>query len=102
MADGLKHEHEGEFLAYRWGGWCGQAWDETSISLTAGCNLFLRYVTRTSAVEYEDIAAGKARLIERGERFGEISQKVLPSHKSLMRWIEAVFYAVPIWLFFTI
>jgi hypothetical protein len=99
VADGLKHEHEGEFLAYRWGGWCGQAWDETSISLTAGCNLFLRYVTRTSAVEYEDIAAGKARLIERGERFGEISQKVLPSHK-LMRWIEAVFYAVPIWLFF--
>ncbi|CAK9268401.1 unnamed protein product [Sphagnum jensenii] len=52
-----------------------KAWDETSISLTAGCNLFLRYVTRTSAVEYEDIAAGKARLIERGERFGEISQK---------------------------
>lgn len=31
---------------------------------------------RTSALEYEDIQAGKARLIERGERFGEISQKV--------------------------
>ena len=36
----------------------------------------MRYVTRTSALEYEDIHAGKARLIERGERFGEISLKV--------------------------
>jgi hypothetical protein len=27
-------------------------------------------------LEYEDIHAGKARLIERGERFGEISLKV--------------------------
>lgn len=56
---------------------CDQAWDETSIPLSAGCDLFLRYVTRTTALEYEDIRAGKARLIERGERFGEISQKVL-------------------------
>lgn len=46
-----------------------------SISLSAGCDLFMRYVTRTSALEYEDIDAGKARLIERGERFGEISLK---------------------------
>lgn len=53
-----------------------QAWDETSIPLSAGCDLFLRYVTRTSALEYEDIRSGKARLIERGERFSEISQKV--------------------------
>jgi translation initiation factor eIF-2B subunit alpha len=53
-----------------------QASDETSISLSAGCDLFMRYVTRTSALEYEDISAGKARLIERGERFGEISLKV--------------------------
>lgn len=52
-----------------------KAWDETSIPLSAGCDLFLRYVTRTTALEYEDIRAGKARLIERGERFGEISQK---------------------------
>lgn len=52
-----------------------KAWDETSISLSAGCDLFTRYVTRTSALEYEDIFAGKARLIERGERFGEISLK---------------------------
>lgn len=53
-----------------------QAWDETSISLSAGCDLFMRYVTRTAAIEYEDIGAGKGRLIERGEKFGEISQKV--------------------------
>lgn len=58
------------------GAWYDQAWDEISIPLSAGCDLFLRYVMRTSALEYEDIQAGKARLIERGERFGEISQKV--------------------------
>lgn len=52
-----------------------KAWDKTSISLSAGCDLFTRYVTRTSALEYEDFAAGKSRLIERGERFGEISFK---------------------------
>jgi len=52
-----------------------KAWDETSISLSAGCDLFTRYVTRTSALEYEDFSAGKSRLIERGERFGEISFK---------------------------
>ncbi|XP_057872110.2 uncharacterized protein LOC131078430 isoform X1 [Cryptomeria japonica] len=52
-----------------------KAWDETSISLSAGCDLFMRYVTRTNALEYEDFFAGKSRLIERGERFGEISFK---------------------------
>eukprot|EP00252_Welwitschia_mirabilis_P026565 TRINITY_DN8761_c0_g1_i1.p1 TRINITY_DN8761_c0_g1~~TRINITY_DN8761_c0_g1_i1.p1 ORF type:complete len:378 (+),score=69.56 TRINITY_DN8761_c0_g1_i1:267-1400(+) len=52
-----------------------KAWDEKSISLSAGCDLFMRYVTRTSALEYEDFQAGKCRLIERGERFGEISLK---------------------------
>ncbi|KAL0441308.1 UNVERIFIED_CONTAM: Translation initiation factor eIF-2B subunit alpha [Sesamum radiatum] len=31
-----------------------KSWDTTSISLTAGCDLFMRYVTRTSALEYED------------------------------------------------
>jgi hypothetical protein len=36
----------------------------TSISLKAGCELFLRYTTRTSALEMEDFAAAKARLIE--------------------------------------
>lgn len=53
-----------------------QAWDTTSISLSAGCDLYMRYVTRTSALEYEDFNAAKSRLIERGEKFGEISLKV--------------------------
>ncbi|KZV43470.1 translation initiation factor eIF-2B subunit alpha-like [Dorcoceras hygrometricum] len=50
-----------------------KAWDTTSISLTAGCDLFMRYVTRTSALEYEDFGSAKSRLIERAEKFGEIS-----------------------------
>lgn len=49
--------------------------DRSSISLSAGCDLFMRYVTRTSALEYEDFDAAKLRLIERAERFGEISLK---------------------------
>ncbi|KAJ7003334.1 hypothetical protein D5086_006491 [Populus alba] len=49
--------------------------DKTSISLTAGCDLFMRYVTRTSALEYEDFNSAKSRLIERAEKFGEISYK---------------------------
>ncbi|KAJ6704148.1 TRANSLATION INITIATION FACTOR EIF-2B SUBUNIT ALPHA [Salix viminalis] len=49
--------------------------DTTSISLTAGCDLFMRYVTRTSALEYEDFDSAKSRLIERAEKFGEISCK---------------------------
>lgn len=53
-----------------------QSWDTTSISLTAGCDLFIRYVTRTSALEYEDFNSAKSRLIERAEKFGEISMKV--------------------------
>lgn len=53
-----------------------QSWDTTSISLSAGCDLFMRYVTRTSALEYDDFHAAKLRLIERGEKFGEISLKV--------------------------
>lgn len=78
--------------AYRgqlvWDGCVGyQASDESSISLSAGCDLFMRYVTRTSAIEYEDIEAGKARLIERGERFGEISLKV-----EYLRFFSAVFH----------
>lgn len=47
----------------------------TALSLSAGCDLFLRYVTRTSALEYESFSAGKSRLIERGERFSDISLK---------------------------
>ncbi|CAL9208710.1 uncharacterized protein LOC135626219 [Musa acuminata AAA Group] len=52
-----------------------KSWDTTSISLSAGCDLFMRYVTRTSALEYDDFHAAKLRLIERGEKFGEISLK---------------------------
>lgn len=54
-----------------------QAWDTTSISLTAGCDLFMRYVTRTSALEYDNFDSAKSRLLERAEKFGEISYKVL-------------------------
>lgn len=53
-----------------------QCWDTTSISLTAACDLFMRYVTRTSALEYEDFNSAKSRLLERAEKFGEISFKV--------------------------
>ncbi|XP_027352122.1 translation initiation factor eIF-2B subunit alpha-like isoform X2 [Abrus precatorius] len=59
-----------------------KSWDTTSISLTAGCDLFMRYVTRTSALEYENFNSAKSRLIERAEKFGEISYKAtcfLPS-----------------------
>ncbi|KAJ4762043.1 hypothetical protein LUZ62_072418 [Rhynchospora pubera] len=52
-----------------------KSWDTTSISLSAACDLFIRYVTRTSALEYEDFDAAKRRLIERAEKFGEISLK---------------------------
>ncbi|XVF74232.1 hypothetical protein PTKIN_Ptkin13bG0093800 [Pterospermum kingtungense] len=52
-----------------------KCWDTTSISLTAGCDLFMRYVTRTSALEYEDFNSARSRLIERAEKFGEISCK---------------------------
>lgn len=54
--------------------------------MSAGCDLFMRYVTRTSALEYEDFDAAKLRLIERAERFGEISLKVnnLPELTSLL------------------
>uniref|UniRef100_A0A803M9P6 Translation initiation factor eIF2B subunit alpha n=1 Tax=Chenopodium quinoa TaxID=63459 RepID=A0A803M9P6_CHEQI len=51
------------------------SWDATSISLTAACDLFMRYVTRTSALEYEDFNSARSRLIERAEKFGEISYK---------------------------
>ncbi|KAJ9568527.1 hypothetical protein OSB04_004493 [Centaurea solstitialis] len=45
-----------------------KSWDMTSISLTAGCDLFMRYVTRTSAVEYEDFDSAKSRFLERAEK----------------------------------
>ncbi|XP_010462296.1 PREDICTED: translation initiation factor eIF-2B subunit alpha-like [Camelina sativa] len=52
-----------------------KAWDTTSISLTAGCDLFMRYVTRTSALEFEDFNSAKSRVLGRAEKFGEISCK---------------------------
>ncbi|EPS71779.1 hypothetical protein M569_02977 [Genlisea aurea] len=52
-----------------------KSWDTTSISLAAGCDLFMRYVIRTSALEYEDFNSAKSRLLERAEKFGEISCK---------------------------
>jgi hypothetical protein len=54
-----------------------QSWDTTSISLCAACDLFMRFVTRTSHLEHEKFDAAKSRLIERGEKFGEISLKVI-------------------------
>ncbi|XP_047957853.1 translation initiation factor eIF-2B subunit alpha-like [Salvia hispanica] len=52
-----------------------KSWDTTSISLTAGCDIFMRYVTRTSALDREDFGSAKSRLLERAEKFGEISYK---------------------------
>jgi translation initiation factor 2B subunit (eIF-2B alpha/beta/delta family) len=54
-------------------GGCRQ--NPSSISLKAGCDLFLRYTTRTSALENENFAATKARLIERGNQFTETSSR---------------------------
>lgn len=36
----------------------------------------MRYVTRISALEYEDFSSAKSRLLERAEKFGEISYRV--------------------------
>ncbi|XP_071686076.1 uncharacterized protein [Rutidosis leptorrhynchoides] len=52
-----------------------KSWDTTSISLAAGCDLFMRYLTRTSAVDYEDFNSAKSRFLERAEKFGDISHK---------------------------
>lgn len=45
---------------------------KTSISLTAGCELFLRYVTRCF-LDFPDFEECKTQLIVRGERFAEMS-----------------------------
>lgn len=42
----------------------GRRCNETAISLKAGCQLFLRYTTRTSALDAEDFEAAKRRIIE--------------------------------------
>lgn len=41
-----------------------QACNPTAISLKAGCELFLRYATRTSALESEDFQTARARIIQ--------------------------------------
>lgn len=41
-----------------------QRCNPTAISLKAGCELFLRYTTRTSALEDEDFESAKARIIQ--------------------------------------
>lgn len=43
--------------------------NDTAISLKAGCDLFLRYTTRTSALELDNFAMVKKKLIERGRHF---------------------------------
>ena len=55
--------------------WRASRCNPTNISLKAGCELFLCYTTRTSALELEDFAAARARLIERGNQFAETSTK---------------------------
>ena len=47
----------------------------TSISLSAGCALFMRYVTRTAALDLADLPTSKAWLIERGNLFAATSLK---------------------------
>lgn len=46
-----------------------QRCNPTAISLKAGCELFLRYTTRTSALEMDNFDVAKKRLIERGRHF---------------------------------
>ncbi|KAI7843881.1 hypothetical protein COHA_002427 [Chlorella ohadii] len=52
-----------------------QRCNPTAISLKAGCELFLRYTTRTSSLESDTFAAAKKRLIERGQHFAETSKR---------------------------
>ena len=47
----------------------------TALSLKAGCELFLRYTTRTSALELESFEQAKNHLIERGMHFAEVSTR---------------------------
>lgn len=45
----------------------------TAISLRAGCELFLRFATRTSALELPDFDAAKARIVD--VSIGEIGER---------------------------
>lgn len=49
-----------------------KSYGKSTISLTAGCELFSRYVTRTS-LELTDFLKCKAKIIERGEWFAQQS-----------------------------
>ncbi|CAK9136366.1 unnamed protein product [Ilex paraguariensis] len=61
-----------------------KSWDTTSISLAAGCDLFMHYVTRTSALEYEDFNSAKSRLLERAEKFGNQPVQMSHYHEKLL------------------
>ena len=52
-----------------------QRCNPTAISLKAGCELFLRYTTRTSALDADNFDVAKKRLIERGRHFAETSTR---------------------------
>mmetsp|Transcript_16559 Transcript_16559/g.56436 ORF Transcript_16559/g.56436 Transcript_16559/m.56436 type:complete len:350 (-) Transcript_16559:1029-2078(-) len=47
----------------------------TSITLSASCELFMRYVTRTQAIEFADLHEAKSFLIARGGQFADTSLK---------------------------
>lgn len=61
----------------------------TAISLKAGCELFMCYVTRTSFLESEDLGMAKARLIERSEAFADIS---LQAREKIARLAQKLIY----------
>jgi len=52
-----------------------QRYSPTQISLKARCELFLRYTTRTTALELDNFEKAKRRLIERGRHFAETSKR---------------------------
>lgn len=52
-----------------------QRYNPTAISLQTGCELFLRYTTRTSALEADSFEVAKRKLIERGRTFAETSKR---------------------------
>jgi translation initiation factor eIF-2B subunit alpha len=52
-----------------------QKCNPTAISLKAGCELFLRFTTRTSCLENDNFEVAKQRLIERGRHFAETSKR---------------------------
>lgn len=45
----------------------------TNISLTSGCDLFMKYVTRAFSMENVDFSACKREVMRRGQRFANMS-----------------------------